>query len=176
MGLVAVAQRSNAGAQVNSSAEAHMNAATPTDREIVITQTFAAPRALVFDAMTREEHLPHWLGSTGITLTECTVDGRPGGSFTYVFKRTSGRRLGVLGAYETFDPPNGYSYTESYDFSPLKIFVTATFEVAGDKTLYTQRMRYATKQERDEDYEGVTTSAGEAHAKLARYLEQLSLG
>ena len=172
--LAGVACGGSAVAQVNPDTEADMNAATPSDHEIVITQTFAAPRAVVFDAMTREEHLPHWLGSTGITLTECKVDGRPGGSFAYIFKRASGRRLGVLGAYESFDPPHGYSYTESYDFSPLKIFVTATFEAAGDKTLYTQRMRYATKQDRDEDYEGVTTSAGEAHANLARYLESLT--
>ena len=49
-----------------------------------------------------------------------------------------------------------------------------TKKAAGDKTVYTQRMRYASKQERDEDYEGAVTSSREAHQKLARYLEELS--
>jgi uncharacterized protein YndB with AHSA1/START domain len=172
----------DAGAQAHASTsttapthqEESMNAATPSDYELVLTQTFAAPRAVVFEAMTSEEHLPHWLGSTGITLTECKVDARAGGSFVYVFKRPSGRRLEVRGAYDAFDAPSGYSYTETYDFSPLKILVTATFEASGDKTLYTQRMRYGSRQERDEDYEPVTTSARDAHANLARYLEELS--
>ena len=151
-----------------------MHATKPSDHEIVIAQTFAAPRAVVFDTMTREEHLPHWLGSSGITLTECRIDGRPGGSFVYVFKRTSGRRLEVRGAYDAFERPRGYSYTETYDFSPLTILVSTTFEEAAEKTIFTQRMRYASKQERDDDYEGVATSSREAHANLVRYLAELS--
>jgi len=33
--------------------------ATPTDREIVITRIFDAPRAVVFEAWTNAEHVAH---------------------------------------------------------------------------------------------------------------------
>lgn len=35
--------------------------ATPTDREIVITRDFDAPRDLVFEAMSRPDILKRWL-------------------------------------------------------------------------------------------------------------------
>ena len=36
---------------------------TPSDREIVLTRSFNAPRRLVFDAMSRPDLLQRWLGS-----------------------------------------------------------------------------------------------------------------
>ncbi len=45
---------------------------TPNDREIVMTRTFAAPGALVWEAYTRPEHLQRWLGvHNGWTFPEC---------------------------------------------------------------------------------------------------------
>ena len=42
-----------------------LTATTPTDREIVLTRTFAAPGRLVFDAYTRPELLTQWYGARG---------------------------------------------------------------------------------------------------------------
>ena len=36
--------------------------ATPTEREVVLTRSFGAPRRLVFDALTRPELLRRWYG------------------------------------------------------------------------------------------------------------------
>ena len=36
---------------------------TPTDREIVLTRVFDAPRELVWDAFTRPELLKRWFGT-----------------------------------------------------------------------------------------------------------------
>jgi len=38
---------------------------TPSDREIVLTRLFNAPRHLVFEAMTRPEHVRRWWGGLG---------------------------------------------------------------------------------------------------------------
>jgi uncharacterized protein YndB with AHSA1/START domain len=35
---------------------------TPSDREIVLTRLFDAPRRLVFEAMTKPEHVRRWWG------------------------------------------------------------------------------------------------------------------
>jgi len=44
----------------------------PSDREIVMTRAFNAPRRLVFEAYTSPEHVPHWLlGPEGWTMPVC---------------------------------------------------------------------------------------------------------
>jgi uncharacterized protein YndB with AHSA1/START domain len=140
------------------------------DRDIEVTGAFAVPRQVLFEAITRPEHLAHWMSAGGMALAETQVDARAGGSFRYVFQRPSGKTIEVRGAYGAFDPPRGFSYVETYDFSPLRIAVTTVLDEAGDETRLTQTLRYASARERDEDFDGVATSSREAYAKLARYL------
>jgi hypothetical protein len=47
---------------------------TPTDREIVISRVFDAPRRLVVEAYTNPEHVPHWFDPRGATLPVCEID------------------------------------------------------------------------------------------------------
>ena len=126
-----------------------MRASKPSDKEIVLTNTFRAPREAVFAAFTQTKHLPHWLGATGMTLVDCEIDLSPGGSFRWTFQRANGRKLEVRGAYETVEAPRTFSYRESYDFSPLEVHVTTTFDEAKGKTALKQRIVYATKQDFD---------------------------
>jgi uncharacterized protein YndB with AHSA1/START domain len=142
------------------------------DREITLTGTFAVPRRRLFDALTRPEHLEHWMNAGGMSLAEAHVDGRAGGSFRYVFRRPNGRTIEVHGAYSAFDSPCGVAYLESYDFSPLRIDVTRTLHETDGGARLTQNLRYVSTHERDEDFDGVSTSSREAFAKLARYLEE----
>ncbi len=44
---------------------------TPTDREIVMTRVFDAPRGLVWDAMTRPDGAPHGHGLRRTRETAC---------------------------------------------------------------------------------------------------------
>ena len=146
---------------------------TPSDREIVLTRLFDAPRELVYEAMTKPEHIRRWMQATGMTLVGCEVDLRPGGNFRYTFERPGGRRIEVRGAYESVDPPRQFVYRESYDFSPLEMQVTTSLEAEGDATVFRQRLQYASKGERDEDYPGVAQSSQEAYARLEAYLAEL---
>jgi uncharacterized protein YndB with AHSA1/START domain len=142
-----------------------------SEREIEVAGTFAVSREVLFDAITSPEHLRHWMSAGGMALAETHVDGRAGGSFRYVFQRPSGAKIEVRGAYSAFDPPRGFAYVETYDFSPLRIEVTTALEEAGGETRLTQTLRYATARERDEDFDGVATSSRAAYANLARYLQ-----
>ena len=47
--------------------------------EMTIERRFEAPRELVFDCMTRAEHLTRWWGPRGFVSPECESDARPGG-------------------------------------------------------------------------------------------------
>ena len=47
---------------------------TPTDREVVMTRVFDAPRTMVFDAWTRPELLKRWLLAPGRSMEICEID------------------------------------------------------------------------------------------------------
>ena len=49
---------------------------TPSDREITLTRLFDAPRRLVFDAMTKPEHVRRWWGilDERYSLVQCDID------------------------------------------------------------------------------------------------------
>jgi uncharacterized protein YndB with AHSA1/START domain len=54
---------------------------TPSDREIVMTRGFDAPRSYVFEAWTRAEHVKQWWDPSGAPLAVCEIDLRPNGAF-----------------------------------------------------------------------------------------------
>jgi hypothetical protein len=58
---------------------------TPSDCEIRLTRLFDAPRRLVFEAMTRAEHIKRWWGQLGdgYSVPVCEVDLRPGGAWRF---------------------------------------------------------------------------------------------
>ena len=45
---------------------------TPSDREVVVTRAFDAPRQLVWDAHTQPELLKRWIRSCHISTMSCT--------------------------------------------------------------------------------------------------------
>jgi uncharacterized protein YndB with AHSA1/START domain len=57
-----------------------MTLTLPSDREIVLTRVFDAPRRLVFEAHATSEHLKHWWGPRRLTISACEMDFRPGGA------------------------------------------------------------------------------------------------
>lgn len=64
--------------------------ATTADREIVITRTIDAPRALVFEAFTDVQHLSRWWGPDGFTTTTRAFEFRVGGAWDFVMHRPDG--------------------------------------------------------------------------------------
>jgi uncharacterized protein YndB with AHSA1/START domain len=87
---------------------------TPGDREIVMTRTFDAPRALVWEAMSKPDLLKRWLlGPPGWTMVECENDVRAGGKSRFVWRSSDGRDLAMHGAYREVTPPERAVRTES---------------------------------------------------------------
>jgi uncharacterized protein YndB with AHSA1/START domain len=78
---------------------------TPTDREIVITRVFDAPRDLVWRATSEPALLARWLhGFTGQPLLVCENDHRAGGAFRFVWKGPHGE-MSLEGVYREVVPP-----------------------------------------------------------------------
>jgi len=55
-----------------------------TNNTIILTREFTAPRELVFEAWTHEEHVACWWDASGARLKACEIDLRPGGAFKFV--------------------------------------------------------------------------------------------
>ena len=91
------------------------------DRAIVITRDFAAPRALVFDALTKPELLLRWFsGPPGWVLETCEVDLRVGGRYRYVWvKPAAGQALGMGGEYLAISRPD--RIVQTYFFLPRNL-------------------------------------------------------
>ena len=95
------------------------NVTTPSDREIVLTRLFDAPRRLVFDAMTRPEHVRQWWGRLDdrYSVTVCEIDLRQGGAWRFVGRGPQGE-FAFHGVYREIAPPDRLVYTESTTRSP----------------------------------------------------------
>jgi uncharacterized protein YndB with AHSA1/START domain len=123
---------------------------TGSDREIVTTRVFDAPRRLVFEAWTNPEHLPRWmLGPTGWTMPVCEVDLRPGGAWHFVWRRADGTEMGMRGVYREITPPERLVSTESWGGEWAETVNTVVLSEAGGKTTMTMTVLYPSKVARD---------------------------
>src|SRR5271167_776649 len=89
---------------------------TPSDREIVLTRVFNAPRRLVFDCLTKPELVRQWLlGPPGWTMPVCEIDLKVGGRYRYVWRKTSGKEMGMGGAFVEIVRPERIVQTQLFD-------------------------------------------------------------
>ena len=77
----------------------------PNDLEIVTTREFDAPIALVFDVLTKPEHVSKWFAPFTDLVTECSIDLCVGGNYHIVFVTEDGRECSFRGTYLEVDPP-----------------------------------------------------------------------
>ena len=54
----------------------------PSDREVMVTRKFDAPAELVFDVLTKPEHVRVWFGAKELEV--CEIDFREGGGYHFV--------------------------------------------------------------------------------------------
>ena len=144
---------------------------TPTDREIVLTRVFDAPRNLVFDAFSKPELLKRWFGPRGWSLVVCEVDLKVGGGFRFVLRGPDGREMGMRGVYREIVPPERSVHMESFDDYPGESQVTALFIEQAGRTTLTATVLYPSREVRDAVLQsGMEHGAAESYDKLAELL------
>src|SRR5687767_9236495 len=147
----------------------------PSDREILLTRIFHAPRERVFEACTKPEYLRKWFGPHGYTLPVCEVDFRPGGSFHYVLRGPDGSEMAMRGEICEIDAPERIVQTESYDvpgfgWTPPSVNTMTLVERDGKTTLTTQVV-HVSKEARDGHVgSGMEVGAGETFDRLEELL------
>jgi uncharacterized protein YndB with AHSA1/START domain len=142
---------------------------TPSDREIVVTRRFNAPRQLVWDTMTQTELKKRWMtGPPGWVMTTAEADPRPGGTFRAVWSGPNGEALTMSGEYREVTPPERCVRTERFEMAggpPMgEQLATLVLTAEGGTTLMTLTLEYASKEARD----GAAAS-GMEHGMAASY-------
>jgi uncharacterized protein YndB with AHSA1/START domain len=125
---------------------------TPTEREIVLTRVFDAPRGWVFDALTRPELLERWHGPHGWSLVVCEVDLRPRGTYRFGWRRRAdAAAMGMRGVYREVAPPERLVHTERFDrpWYPGEAVITTVLAERDGRTTLTATQRYESRAARD---------------------------
>ena len=148
---------------------------TPTEREIVMTRVFDAPRQLVFDAWTKPELVKRWLlGPDGWTMPVCEIALRVGGKDRWVWRRDSdGTEMGIGGVYREVAAPERLVATERFDeaWYPGEAVNTVALVEQGGRTTMTQTTLYESRDARDKALQsGMADGVGASYDRLEALL------
>lgn len=157
---------------------ATMQFTTPSDREIVITRVFDAPRELIFKTITDPALIPRWWGPRDHTTRVDTMDVRPGGQWRFVSTDASGNEYAFRGEYREITPPEQIVQTFEFEGFPGHISVETMRLVEHDgKTTVSTTALFDTVEERDGMLQsGMEAGATESWDQLAELLAELQKG
>ncbi len=124
-----------------------------SEREIVISRDFAAPRELVWDAMTDPRHVVKWWGPRGFTTQIEHMDVQVGGTWKHTMTGPDGTRYPNKSIFREVTRPERIVYTHGggrEDGQGASFVATWQFEaLSADRTRVTIRMVFATSEARD---------------------------
>jgi uncharacterized protein YndB with AHSA1/START domain len=142
-----------------------MKVAPAGDLEIVITRTFNAPRALVYQALTKAEHVKNWWGPRHYGPVTATADFRAGGHYRFAQGSPQGE-VAFSGEIRESSPER-IVYVEEFEQMPGHgALTTVTLVERGGKTFMALRSVYQSATDRD----AVLASGMEWGARLS-YLQ-----
>ena len=123
-----------------------------SDRELVVTRTFHAPRHLVFRAWSEAEIFKRWWipKSMPITLLSCDMDVRTGGTYRLVLSHPAAPEpMAFFGRYLEVVPPSRIVWTNEEAGEAGQV-TTVTFEAQGDRTLVVIHDLYPSREALDD--------------------------
>jgi uncharacterized protein YndB with AHSA1/START domain len=153
----------------------------PNDLDVVITREFDAPIALVFDVLTKPEHVSKWFPPFGCEMKECSIDLRVGGNYHQVFVTDNGTECSFRGTYLEIEPPTRTVETWVFDGRPhLDAVETVELHEARGVTTLTMKLTFRDKVSRDEDvqtgFDGFQSSLDQTEDYLRSLLDPKETG
>ncbi len=147
----------------------------PSDREILMTRKFDAPREVVWDTITDPDLIPRWWGFRRDATEVKTMDVRPGGQWRYITHTSGGEDVDFHGEYREVAAPERLVYTFLYGDMPAGDgFVEITLVEQGGVTELRDRSVFGSKDERDAMIKtGMETGARETYDRLAELVASL---
>ena len=122
----------------------------PDDLEIVLSREFDAPIGLVFDVLTKPEHVRKTIAPYGEEVKVCSIDLRVGGNYHFVFVTDDGREMSFRGTFLEVEPPTRTVETWLFDGWPdVEAVESVDLQETGGVTKLTHRLAFRDQAGRD---------------------------
>jgi uncharacterized protein YndB with AHSA1/START domain len=144
----------------------------PTELEIVTTREFDAPLPLVFDVLTKPEHVRNWFAPFECEVTECAIDLRVGGDYHIVFVTGDGTECSFRGTYLEIASPTRTVATWLFEGWPDAEAVE-TVELHETDGVTTLTMRLAFRDQAGRAHMTRSDGQEDSFNKLEDYLRSL---
>ena len=146
----------------------------PSDREILMTKKFDAPREVVWETLTDPDLIPKWWGFARDATEVKKMDVRPGGQWRYITRTPGGEVVDFHGEYREVKKPERLVYTFLVgDMQPGEGFVEITLVERDGVTELRDRGLFNSKEERDAVIAtGMEVGARETYERLAELLAE----
>ena len=147
-----------------------------SDREIVITRLFDAPRELLFDAWLDAKNIGKWWGPRGFTTTIHNMDTRPGGEWRFIMHGPDGVDYDNRVVYREIVRPSRLVYNHGSDTAgdPGEFLATITFVDLGGKTALTLRALLGSVEQYEQKKKfGAIEGGNQTLDRLAEYVSNL---
>jgi len=132
-----------------------------SDREVVMSRVFDAPRALMFKIYTDPKHIPQFWGPSKYTTIVDRLEVRVGGLWRFIQRDSKGKEFAFNGVFKEINSPKRLVYTFEFEDMPGHIILeTLTFEENNGKTTLTATVLF----QNIEDFDGMVNSGMEAGA------------
>lgn len=141
----------------------------PSDREILMTRKFDAPREIVWECLTSPDLIPSWWGFRRDATEVKAMDVRKGGQWRYLTHTSGGEDVDFHGVYLEVKAPELLKYTFLVgDMPPGDGYVEITLVERDGVTELRDRGVFSSKEERDAVIEtGMEAGARETYERLA---------
>jgi uncharacterized protein YndB with AHSA1/START domain len=147
----------------------------PNELDVVTIRQFDAPIALVFDVLTRTEHVSKWFAPFTCKATTCSIDLRVGGEYHMAFVTDDDEECSFRGTYLEVDPPTRTVATWLFEGWPDAHAVeTVELREANGVTTMTNTLSFRDKAGRDHmtTFDGQEDSWDKMEDVLSSLLDQ----
>jgi uncharacterized protein YndB with AHSA1/START domain len=144
----------------------------PSELEILTTREFDATIGLVFDVLTKPEHVRNWFAPFEDTMTVCSIDLRVGGTYHMVFVTSDGTECSFRGTYLEIERPTRIVDTWLFEGWPDAEAVE-TVDLHESDGVTTVTMNLAFRDQAGRDHMTRTDGQEDSWDKMEDYLRSL---
>jgi uncharacterized protein YndB with AHSA1/START domain len=144
----------------------------PSELEVLLIRDFEAPIELVFDVLTKPEHVLNWFAPFEDKMTVCSIDLRVGGSYHMAFVTGDGTECSFRGTYLEVEAPTRTVETWMFEGWPdVEAIETVLLHETEGVTNMTLNLAFRDKADRD--HMSGTDGFEDTSDKMANYLRSL---
>jgi uncharacterized protein YndB with AHSA1/START domain len=147
----------------------------PNALDIVITREFDAPIDLVFDVLTKTEHVRKTFAPFGEEVTACSIDLRVGGDYHFAFVADDGAECSFRGTYLEIDRPTRVVDTWVFEGWPgVEAVESIALQETDGVTRLTWTLSFRDQAGRDHmtKFDGIESNFDQIEDHLRSLLEQ----